>query len=449
MHGGRGDEAYPEVHEGVVLPADGGIPGPGATAAWGTGPASGQPWGEQPQPYSPPQQSFPDTDATQFFPPYPQAQPPMPPMPAHEPQHHAVQPQQPPAPQFQPGPVADATQVLPPYPMPDAAPYGIRPGTPAEADATQHLPRFEDQQAPAPAPGYGYPQGHQAHDTLLPAQQPHDDFGHLYRQDGPPRQEPAHAPSPGYAPSPDYAQPDYAQPGYAQPDYAQPAYAPQQSYDYDEPAPARRKLTPAALIGIVVGGCAVAGLLAGALMSGGDDDKQAAGPTPSSSASASAPASSGGGESAAEKQAKGLEALLKTSGANRSSVVRAVENIKGCQNLDGAAADLRAAAQQRNDLMARLKTLPLDQVPDHQALTDALNSAWKASAAADNHYAAWADQVKSGKKMCRQGQAKSTPQRTQGDRESNTASQAKKSAVTLWNPVAKKYGLTQHQSYQL
>ncbi|MDX2649817.1 hypothetical protein PV341_40895 [Streptomyces sp. PA03-1a] len=427
MHGGRGDEAYPEVHEGVVLPADGGIPGPGATAAWGSGPAAGQPWGEQPQAYGPPHQSLPDTDATQLFPPYPQARPPMP---AHE-------PQQPPAPQFQPGPVADATQVLPPYPMPGAAPYGVRPGTLADADATQHLPRFEDAPAPQQAPGYGYPhdpQGHQGNDAMLPAQQPHDDFGHLYRQDGPPPQQP------GYAASPDYAQPAYGQ---------QPAYAPQPSYDYDQPAPARRKLTPAALIGIVVGGCAVAGLLAGALMSGGDDDPAAA-QSPSASSSASSPASSGGGdEGAAEEQAKGLEALLKTSGSNRTSVINAVAGIKGCRNLDGAAADLRAAAQQRNDLMTQLKSLPVDQLPNHQDLTDALNKAWTASAAADNHYAAWADQLKAGKKLCRHGQARHTDQYAAGNTQSGTATQAKSRAAALWNPIAKKYGLTQHQGGQL
>ncbi|MFI8180721.1 hypothetical protein ACIF70_09390 [Actinacidiphila glaucinigra] len=423
MHGGRGDEAYPEVHEGVVLPADGGIPGPGATAAWGTGPAAEQPWGEQPQAYNPPQQSLPDTDATQLFPPYPQARPPMP---AHE-------PQQPPAPQFQPGSVADATQVFPPYPTPEAA-YGMHPGA---ADATQHLPRFEDAQAPQQAPGYGYPhepQGHQGHDGMPPAQQPHDDFGHLYRQDGPPPLQ-----QPGYAAAPDYAQPAYGQQG----------HAPQPSYGYDEPAPTRRKLTPAALIGIVVGGCAVAGLLAGALMSGGDDDPAAA-QSPAPSSSASAPASSGGGgQEAAEKQAKGLEALLKTSGSNRTSVINAVESIKGCRNLDGAAADLRAAAQQRNDLMTQLKSLPVDKLPDHQALTDALNKAWTASAAADNHYAAWADQLKGSRKLCRHGQARHTDQYAAGNTQSGTASQAKTSAAALWNPIAKKYGLTQHQGGQL
>ncbi|MDX3215330.1 hypothetical protein PV318_07280 [Streptomyces sp. ME02-6991-2B] len=433
MHGGRGDEAYPEVHEGVVLPADGGIPGPGATAAWGAGPAAGQPWGEQPQTYAPPQQSLPDSDATQLFPPYPQGQPPMPP--------HAPTP----SPLFRPGPAADATQVLPPYPAPAAATYGAPPGAPADAGATAHLPRVEDAQAPTQAFGHGYPNGtshgrhHQGLDGQPTAQQPHDDFGHLYRQEGPPAQQSAPA-----APA------DYTQPAYAQPAYGQPSYTPQQPYAYDEPAPApRRRLTPAALIGMVVGGCAVAGLLAGALMSGGDGDGQAADQSPAPSSSAKAPGSSGGGEDAAEKQAKGLEALLKTSGGSRTSVIRAVDNIKSCHDLDGAAADLRSAAQQRNDLMARLKALPVNDLPDHQALTDALNKAWRASAAADDHYAAWADQLKGDKKLCRHGHARTTDEYRAGNTQSGTASQAKTSAATLWNRIAKKYGLTQHQGSQL
>lgn len=434
MHGGRGDEAYPEVHEGVVLPADGGIPGPGATTAWGAGPAAGQPWGEPTQAYGSPQQSLPDTDATQLFPPYPQSRPPMPPMPPHEPQ----QPQQPPAPMYQTGPVADATQVLPPYPMSEAAPYDLRPGAPADADPTQHLPRFEEAPASPQASGYGYgyPNGsqHAAGPQGGPAQQPHDDFGHLYRQDGPPQQQP------GYAAAPDHGRPSYAPP----------AATPPPSYAYDEPAPARRKLTPPALIGIVVGGCAAAGLLAGALMSGGDDGNPVAGQSPAPSTSASPPASSGdGGTDAAGQQAKGLEALLKTSGSSRTSVINAVESIKGCRNLDGAAADLRAAAQQRNDLMARLKALPVDKLPNHQALTDALNKAWAASASADNHYAAWADQIKDDRKLCRHGHARSTNQLAAGNTQSGNASRAKTSAAALWNPIAKKYGLTQHQGSQL
>ncbi|MFJ4849486.1 MULTISPECIES: hypothetical protein [unclassified Streptomyces] len=420
MHGGRGDEAYPEVHEGVVLPAQGRAPEPELPPAWGGSPAGGRPWGQpaQQDPYYAPQAPLPDSDATQLFPPYPQAQPPA--------VHDVGQP----LPQF-PG-QADATQMLPPFPASQSAPFDLHPGAPGPAEATQHLPRYEDL-SPSPAPAYGYPQ--------QPQQEPQDDFGHLYRQDGPspsqnlPQQQSAYQPQ-----------------VYQQQQPQAPSYETYDTYDasYEERPRRSRKLSPAALIGIVVGGCAIAGLAAGALMSGGDDT----GPTASAGQSASpsgAPDGSGGGNdaSAAEKQAGELDSLLKESGGSRTAVINAVANINQCDNLDQAATDLRAAAKQRGELIARLKTLSVDQLPDHQRLVEALNKAWSASAAADNHYAAWADQVRDGKRMCKHGKARTTGQTAAGNNESGNATQAKKTAVGLWNTIAKKYDLTEHQYTQI
>jgi hypothetical protein len=81
-------------------------------------------------------------------------------------------------------------------------------------------------------------------------------------------------------------------------------------------------------------------------------------------------------------------------------------------------------------------------------LTDALTKAWKASAAADNHYAAWADQA-AGKKGCKKGQAVVTGQTQAGNRASGTASTEKARAARLWNAIAKTYGLTERQPTQL
>ncbi|MFF3561859.1 hypothetical protein ACFYXS_17610 [Streptomyces sp. NPDC002574] len=432
MHGGRGDEAYPEVHEGVVLPAQGRAPEPELPPAWSSGPAGGQPWGRpvQQDPYYGHQAPVPDSDATQMFPPYPQAQPPVSP--------DAGQP----LPQFQGQ--ADATQLLPPFPAASqSAPFDVRSGAPGPADATQHLPRYEDlspqqaQHLPQPqspaAPAYGYPQE--------PQPEPQDDFGHLYRQDSPSQQQ-------NLQPQAAYQPPVYQQQQAYQQQPPAPSY---DAYDgYEEPRRGR-KLSPMALIGIVVGGCAIAGLLAGALMSGGDDGTPAASSSqsPDASGSSAAPNGSGGGASAAENQAKQLDQLLRQSGGSRTSVINAVANITNCDDLDQAAGDLRAAAKQRGDLMARLKTLPVDQLPRHQELVDALNKAWTASAAADNHYAAWADQVKQGKRMCKHGKARNTPQTAAGNNESGNATHAKKTAVGLWNSIAKKYDLTEHQYTQI
>ncbi|OIJ92829.1 hypothetical protein [Streptomyces colonosanans] len=207
------------------------------------------------------------------------------------------------------------------------------------------------------------------------------------------------------------------------------------------------------LIAAVGVGIAVVGIGAGALMGAGGDsgskgvDNQtvaATGPAaePSQSESASAPADQ------AKEQAVALDKLLADSGNSRGAVIKAVADVRACQNLDQAATDLGNAAKQRNDLVTRLSGLSVDKLPNHGQLTAALNSAWKASASADSHYAAWANQV-SHKKGCKKGHARSTSQTAAGDEASRTASAQKAKAAPLWNAIAQKYGLTQRQPTQL
>jgi hypothetical protein len=129
-------------------------------------------------------------------------------------------------------------------------------------------------------------------------------------------------------------------------------------------------------------------------------------------------------------------------------VIKAVANIKTCSNLGQAATDLRDAAKQRGDLVTRLGELSVDRLPDHEALTTSLTNAWKASASADNHYAAWADQTAQ-KKGCKKGQARTTGQTQAGNQASATASAEKTKAAELWNKIAKTYSLTERQAVQL
>ncbi len=129
-------------------------------------------------------------------------------------------------------------------------------------------------------------------------------------------------------------------------------------------------------------------------------------------------------------------------------MINAVASVKSCKNQEQAAKDLRDAARQRTDLVTRLSGLTVDELPDHAALTDALTKAWKASASADNHYAAWADQA-AGKKGCKKGQARITGQTQAGNRASGIASAEKTKAAQLWNAIAKTYGLTERQPTQL
>ncbi|MEU3283583.1 hypothetical protein [Streptomyces longwoodensis] len=196
-------------------------------------------------------------------------------------------------------------------------------------------------------------------------------------------------------------------------------------------------------VAIVVVGVGAGALMAGGGGGGGGDDQPA---------SASAPVRSGSASTAADpakEQAVALDKLLADSGSSRASVIGAVADVKACTNLQQAATDLRAAAGQRTDLVTRLDGLTVDELPDHAALTSALTKAWQASAEADNHYAAWADQVAGNKKACRKGQARTTPETQAGNRASGTASAQKTKAAQLWNGIARKYGLTERQPTQL
>ncbi|WP_306186612.1 hypothetical protein [Streptomyces sp. MK5] len=201
------------------------------------------------------------------------------------------------------------------------------------------------------------------------------------------------------------------------------------------------------LIAAVGIGIVVLGVGAGAMLSGGGGDST----DKNTNVSATAPATDSSASPSADParaQAVELDKLLADSGSSRTSVINAVANVRKCDNLDKAATDLRDAAKQRNGLVTRLGRLSVDKLPGNAELTSALTSAWKASAAADQHYAAWADQVKD-EKGCKKGHARTTAEAQQGNRQSGVASAQKVKAARLWNVIAKKYGLTQRQPTQL
>ncbi|WP_405190345.1 hypothetical protein OG473_16500 [Streptomyces anulatus] len=343
-----------------------------------------------------------------------------------------------------PGPVgppqgggdADATQLIPP--VPGGAPYGIRPGAPgdrqppAEFDnlfrseqpsgATQQMPQFDaGRQSPPP-----YQQ--QGHQSQQQPPSPYQQQGHQPQQQPQGGQLPPQAPG-GYQSGLQGFQ------GRAEQD----GPVPQQSGD----AP-RRRSAHVPLIAAVVVGCAVIGLGAGALLSGGDDsgedDKQ---PVAAQSSPATEPTAKAAPDPA-KPQAEALDKLLADSNNSRAAVISAVEKIKSCKELDQANTDLKGAAQQRRDLVTRLEALTVDKLPQNAELTASLNRAWKASAAADEHYATWARQAKKNKSVCKGGQARSTSETAKANQQSGVATQAKREASKLWNEIAAKYGLTKH-----
>ncbi|MFD4681604.1 hypothetical protein ACFWO0_02625, partial [Streptomyces sp. NPDC058461] len=198
---------------------------------------------------------------------------------------------------------------------------------------------------------------------------------------------------------------------------------------------------------------AVIGVGAGALMAGGGGGEGDDSRTVAASQSATDDSGSGSGSDsadAAKEQAEALDKLLADSGSSRASVIAAVADVKRCGNLAQAATDLRDAGRQRTGLVTKLEGLSVDKLPQHAALTAALTKAWQASASADDHYAAWADQVAAQRgKLCRKGQARSTGDTQQGNRASGTATAQKAKAAQLWNAIARTYGLTERQPTQL
>ncbi|MEU9475569.1 hypothetical protein [Streptomyces sp. NPDC048191] len=430
--------------EGAPAPAYGRPPsygGPGAQGdGYGAGPQPG--YGAAPEPYH--QQQYPQPPAAGA--PLPAAAghpaPYIPPAPADEGATQYIPP-------VHTAPADGATQYIPPVPaapadegatqyIPPVAPGALPPESSGEE--TRYLGQAPRQQA-APVPSdaeatqYIPPYAAQAQGG---DRQPPAEFDNLFRGG------PAGGDGPAGATQqlPRMQQPD-AYPGPAQPSYGapQPRYAPEQ----DDDRPRTRSRVP--LIAAIGVGIVVIGVGAGALLSGGGGtDKGADGKTVA--ATSAAPGSSAPAADPARQQAVELDRLLADSGSSRASVINAVADVKRCDNLDGAASDLRAAAKQRGDLVTRLGQLSVDKLANSGDLTAALTQAWQASAAADNHYAAWAGQAKN-RKVCRKGHARTTGETAAGNRASGTASAQKAKAAALWNAIARKYGLTQRQPTQL
>lgn len=409
-------------------------------------------------------------EATQMLPPYPAgpapdvaaaqqpAGPPpaaMPPAPPLPPQAGAAQPPHQPfpgGPQMFPGGQPQAVEE--PVEATQAMPLSIFQEQSYEGgyDAPPHGGPAQDAYGQSPAYGHAPGQPQDDPDGFGGGQDLGGDYDHLFRSDVPsPAQTRPHIIQPGGRgpAAAAYGQGGYEPAGY---DRNPDPHAQYGQYGYDDEGGGRRKMSPKVLIGIVVAGCVVAGLVVGGLLnSGGKASADNAGGSHSTApgTTGATPSGSATPDDAAKQQAQALDALLQTSGSSRSSVVNAVESIKNCSNLGGAASDLRSASQQRNGLVTQLGTLSVDKLPGHADLVDALTKAWHASAAADLHYAAWADQVAHNHKLCKGGHARSTDEVQTANRESGTATEQKKRAVRLWNHIADQYGLTKRQYSQL
>ncbi|MFI8189697.1 hypothetical protein ACIF8T_12995 [Streptomyces sp. NPDC085946] len=378
-------------------------------------------------------------------------------------------------------PVADhggeqATQYLPPVPAADdgATQYippvragALPPEMPAETDAesTRYLgraPRGGTGAGAGPLPSAGHPDA-EATQYIAPVADQAAAAPYGVRPGGGDRQPPAEfdnlfrADAGGEGPAATQQLPRFDEPPAPSGHRAQPSYAPPGDgggRGRGRGGRGGRSGSRVPVIAVVGVALAALGVGAGALLAGGEGgDEGEDGQTVSASApadSASASASASPSADPARQQAADLDALLADSGDSRTSVINAVADVRACRNLAQAAEDLRDAAGQRKQLVTDLSGLAVDRLPRHAELTSALTKAWQASESADNHYAAWADQVAAKKgSLCKKGQARSTAQTQAGNRASGTATTEKAKAARLWNAIAKQYGLTERQPTQL
>ncbi|MEU1002019.1 hypothetical protein [Streptomyces tibetensis] len=409
--GGGGARQQPESGAyGAGQPAAGGAygaPGGGAPQQSYGGAPLPAPADEGATQYIPPVAG--DAAATQYLPPVAQA--------ADEGATQYIPPVSPGAlpPEMPAGEDPEATRYLGTGPLAGAGAGPLPSGSHPDAEATQYIP---------PVAGG--------------SKQPPAEFDNLFRSD-----QGVDSPAGATQQMPRIEQPR-PQPAYG--GAPQPSHAP--------PAAGRsrggRSGSRVPVIAAVGIGIAVLGVGAGALLAGGGGGGDEDGGDKKTVA-ASAPATDGSASPSADParaQAVELDKLLSDSGNSRSTVINAVADVRGCDNLPQAAKNLRDAAKQRSGLVTRLSGIEVDKLPDHAALTTALTKAWQASASADNHYAAWADQT-AGKKGCKKGQARATNQTLAGNRASGVASTEKAKAAGLWNGIAKKYGLTERQPTQL
>ena len=167
-------------------------------------------------------------------------------------------------------------------------------------------------------------------------------------------------------------------------------------------------------------------------------------PSPSASPTASAspsPSASSSGSSTQQQAAKALDALLTDSSRNRANVVAAVASVQSCQDPASAAMTLSQAADDRSAELQHLQTLDLSALPGSGQLVGALTRALDHSQAADQSFAAWA----TASVGCT-GSATQDSNYAAASDASTAATASKQQFVTLWNPLAQRFGLTVRQT---
>ena len=198
------------------------------------------------------------------------------------------------------------------------------------------------------------------------------------------------------------------------------------------PRRSRRPLVP------VIVAAALVAVLAGVVIFRTHSGSTAASGTTGATPSASA-------QDARRQAAVRLSGLLALSVPDRAAVIDAVADVRGCgPSLRQDARTFARAASSRQRLLSRLGSLPGRSLLPAAMLKD-LTGAWQASAQVDIDLARWADDMVAG--GCHRNSRSDARLRAsyvpQGQ-----ATAGKQAFASLWNPVARRYGLTTYQPNQ-
>jgi hypothetical protein len=155
--------------------------------------------------------------------------------------------------------------------------------------------------------------------------------------------------------------------------------------------------------------------------------------------------SSASAQDARRQAAVRLSGLLAQSVTDRAAVINAVADVRGCgPSLRQDARTFASSASSRQRLLSRLENLPGRSVLSASMLRD-LTGAWRASARVDTDLARWAE----GKiaRGCHRNSRPDANLRASYVPEGQAIA-GKQAFARLWNPVARRYGLTTYQPNQ-
>jgi hypothetical protein len=148
-----------------------------------------------------------------------------------------------------------------------------------------------------------------------------------------------------------------------------------------------------------------------------------------------------------QRQLQAVQGILSDASSVRSQVSSTVADVDGCNEAasTGRGTLLRAANSRSLDA-ADARALALDAVPGGSGLQSTLIGFLDDSARADNAYAAWAADV--GNAGCPLDAA-SDQNYQDGDAASRDATAEKQTFVSLWDPLARAFGLTAYSADEL